>query len=65
MDVIKNKKVAYCVDFVTLHHFAKFRFHICNIGDFTEGGGALCAPLPVLQGSKKPGINGVKADKLP
>ena len=56
MDVMKNKKVAYCVDFVTVHHCTKFRSHICNIGDFTEG--ALCVP-PVLQGSKKPGINRV------
>ena len=58
MDVMKNKKVAYCVDFVAAHHCTKFRSHICNIGDFTEGGGTLCPP--VLQGSKKPGINRVK-----
>ena len=57
MDVMKNKKGAYCVDFVTVHHFTKFCSHICNTGDFTEG--ALCAPPPVLQGSKKPGINRV------
>ena len=59
MNLMKNKKVAYCIEFVTVHHFTKFRSHICNIGDFTEGGGALCAP-PVLQGSKKPGINRAK-----
>ena len=59
MDVMKNKKVAYCVDFVTVHHFTKFRSHICNIGDFTEGG-HFVPPPPVLQGSKKPGINRVK-----
>ena len=60
MDVMKNKTVAYCVDFVTVHHFTKFRSHIFNIGDFTEGG--TLSPPPVLQGSKKPGINRVKRD---
>ena len=49
MDVIENKKGAYCVDFVTVHHFTKFRSHICNIGDFP--------PPLVVQGSKKSGIN--------
>ena len=58
MDVMKIEKVVYCVDFVTVHHFTKLSSHICNIGDFTEGG-TLCPP-PVLQGSKKPGINRVK-----
>ena len=58
MDVMKINNEAYCVDFVTVHHCTKLRSHTCNIGDFTEGG-ALCAP-PVLQGSKKPGINRVK-----
>ena len=61
MDVMENKKLAHCVDFVTVHHCTKFRSHICNIGDFTEGGGTFCPP-PVLQGSKKPGINRVKID---
>ena len=63
MDVTKNKKVAYCVDFVTVHHFTKCRSHIYNIGDFMEGG-TLCPPPPVLQGSKKPGINKVKIAPL-
>ena len=54
---MKNKKVAYCVDFATMHNCTKFRSHICNIGDFTEGG--ILYPPPVLQGSKKPGINRV------
>ena len=31
------KEVAYCVDFVTVHYFTKFRCHGCNIGDITEG----------------------------
>ena len=57
MDVMKNKKVAYCVDFVTVHHCTKFRSHLCNTGDFTEGG-TLCPPI--IQGFKKPGINRVK-----
>ena len=59
MDVMKDKKVVYCVDYVTVHHCAKFLSHICYIGDFTEGG-TLCPP-PVLQGSKKPGINRVNS----
>ena len=50
MDVMNNEQVAYCVDFVTVHHCTKFHSRICNIGDFTEGGG------------KKPGINRVNLD---
>ena len=49
MDVIENKKVPYCVDFVTVHHCTKFRSNICYIGDFTKG-------APVL-GPKMPGID--------
>ena len=40
---MKNEKVAYRVDFVTAHHCTKFRCHIYNIGDLTEGG-TLCPP---------------------
>ena len=32
------KEVAYCVDFVIVCHCTKFHSHICNVGDFTEGG---------------------------
>ena len=60
---MKIKKVAYCVYFVTVHHFTKFRSHICSIGDFTEGE-HFVPPPPVLQGSKKPGINRVKSQKI-
>ena len=56
----ENKKVAYCVDFLTVHHCTKFRSHICNMGDFTEGG-TLCPPV---QGSKEPGINRVNIKHL-
>ena len=45
----ENKKVAYCVDFVTVHHCTKFRSNICYVGDFMKG-------APVL-GSKMPGID--------
>ena len=54
MDVMKNKKIVDCVDSVTVHHCTKFRSHICNIVDFTEGRHFV---PPVLQGSKKPDIN--------
>ena len=57
MDVMKSKKVAYCVDFVTVHHFTKFRSHICNIGDFTEGG-TLCLP-GYCKGPKSPVLIGL------
>ena len=57
MDVMKNKKVAYCVDFVTVRHCTKFHPHVCNIGNCTEG--ALCGP-PGTTRVQKPGINRVK-----
>ena len=56
MDIMKNKKVAYCVDFVTVHRCTKFRSHICNIRDFTEG--ALCAPR-YYKGPKSPVLTGL------
>ena len=58
MDVMKNKKVAYCVDFVTVHHCKRFRFHICNIDDFMEG--AFCAPPQHCKGPKLPLLIGLK-----
>ena len=57
MDVMKNKKVAYRVDFVTVHHCTKFRSHICNIGNFTEGG-TLC-PNRYYKGPKSPVLIGL------
>ena len=62
MDVMKNKKVAYCVDFVTVHHCTMFRSHICNIGDFTEGG-TKCPP-PYYKGPKSPVLI-VKGTRIP
>ena len=58
MDVMKNKKVTYCVDFVTVHHCTKFRSHICNIGDFTEG--TLCAPPRYYKDPKSPVLIGLR-----
>ena len=57
MNLMKNKKVAYCVDFATVLYFTKFRSHIFNIGDFTEG--ALCAPL-YYKGPKSPVLIGLR-----
>ena len=58
MDVMKNQKVAYCMDFVTVHHCTKFRSHICNIGDFTEGGGTY------YKGPKSPVLIGLRVSNL-
>ena len=60
---MNNKKVAYCVDLVTVHHCTKFRSHICNIGDFMEGGGALCAPLRYYKGPKSLVLIGLNPKK--
>ena len=59
MDVMKNKKVAYRVDFVTVHHCTKFRSHICNIGNFTEGD-TLCPPPRYYKGPKSAVLIGLK-----
>ena len=54
MNVMKNKKVAYRVDCVAVNHCTKFRFHICNIGNFTEG-----APR-YYKGPKSPVLIGLR-----
>ena len=38
MHVMKNSKVAYCVDLLTVHHCTKFRSCISNLGDFKDVG---------------------------
>ena len=53
MDVMNNKKFAYCVDSVTVHHHSKVSFSYLQYWPLYGG-------APVLQGSKKPGINRVK-----
>ena len=60
MDMMKNKKVAYCVDFVTVHHCTKFSSHICNIGDFTEGG-HIVPPPRYYKGPKSPVLIGLRS----
>ena len=57
MNLMKNRKVAYCVDFVTVHHFTKFRSNICNIGDFTKGG------TRYYKGPKSPVLIGLSIQK--
>ena len=52
------KKVAYRVDFVTVHHRTKFRSHICNIGNFTEGGHFV--PPRYYKGPKSPVLVGLR-----
>ena len=47
--------VIHCVDYATVHHFTKFRSHICNNGDFTEGG-------RYYKGPKSPVLIGLRAD---
>ena len=56
------KKVAYRVDFVTVHHCTKFRSHICNIGNVTKGG-TLCPPPRYYKGPKSPVLIGLNDRK--
>ena len=51
------KKVAYCVDSVTIHNYTKFCLHICNIGDFTVG---MCHPSRYYKGPKSKELIGLK-----